>query len=112
MGKVHEEKKNIRSNSKAPYIRNCKCLLHDPTSNSPLSNTSGKDLRKSELNWLIENDFIAKRAKWVCRNCLLFARAKLHERVTVDINVADMPADRSSEYITDDENTENSETVN
>lgn len=87
MGKVNEEKgrRTRQSSSKAPYTRTCKCLVHDPTLNSPLAKTSGKDLRKSDLNYLIDNNLLPKRATWVCKNCLAYSQNKLVSNTDNDV---------------------------
>lgn len=63
IGKVNEEEgRRIRSYNTAPATRTCKCLVNDPTPNSPLAKTSGKDVRKFDLNWFIDNKIISKKS--------------------------------------------------
>lgn len=61
MGENREEQiQHIRHTSSKPeYSRICRCGIHDRRNTAVLAKTSGKDLRKQDLKWLIDNKLLS-----------------------------------------------------
>ncbi|CAC5402463.1 unnamed protein product [Mytilus coruscus] len=104
MGKIREEKtQHTRQTSLKPeYSRLCRSSIHDRRSTAVLAKTCGKDLRKKDLKWLIENKLLSPHAKWVCKDCLLYANSRL-EKSSLNVSSRSIEADIDEESTLNDQ---------